>query len=452
MSKIKELQAKRVQLVDQLDAINKKALDESRDLTEVEQEAYDTIKAEIVGHDKTIARLTEAEQFRASLAKPVDDKPEDKSAPADSFADRMQGLKLFYGDFSQKPAAQKSTSDFGAFVCSLIATKGIAPLAAAHAYTHFGNEKVAKALSTSTSAGDGGNIVPTEFSTEFIELLRAAAVVRQANPSRMTFPGGFGTIQLPAAATGVTAGWVGENNPIGYGQMTFAPVTLTPRKLAALTAVSNELIRRSAPSVDSIVRDDLVRSVAVVEDATFLTSSASSSTTPIGLKGIAGTKHFAMTGTGTLAEVTTDLDNAVLKLKNLNSALTRGAWFMSPRSESYLMSLRDGNGNFAFRPEMLTGRLFRYPYFTTTSIADNGGTATNQSTVYFADMMDMIVAEELAIVVDVSSEASYSTDGTAGNMVSSFQSDQTVVRVIETVDFVGRRPMASYISAVTWGA
>ena len=139
-----------------------------------------------------------------------------------------------------------------------------------------------------------------------------------------------------------------------------------------------------------------------------------------------------------------------MALRNANVRMIRPGWLFSPRTEHYLMTIRDGNGNFAFREDMLAGKLWGYPFGVTTQIPDNLGGGSDESEIYLVDMADSVIAESTNLIIDVSSEAAYH-DG--GNVVSAFSLDQTVIRVIASHDF-GMRHDASVavLSAVKWGA
>lgn len=330
-------------------------------------------------------------------------------------------------------------------VRALAANKGDVEKASAYAKKVWGDDEVAKALSAGTPTS-GGYIVPPEYSTEIIELLRPASVVRRMGA--VTIPMDTGTLHIPRLASGAQATYIGENTAIGETTLTFDEVVLTWKKLAALVPISNDLLRFSNPSADVIVRDDLVNAMAQREDLAFIRGAGG--TEPKGLFGWApAANKIPSTGT-TLEAVTNDLAAAVLALKKNNVRFIRPGWLMSPRSEMYLMALRDSNGNYAFRDEMLAGRLFGYPYAVTTQIPENLGTGTNESEVYLVDFADAIIGEATQLIIDASSEAAYVS---GANVVSAYSLDQTVIRVIAEHDFAVRHPESvAVITGLTWGA
>jgi HK97 family phage major capsid protein len=142
-----------------------------------------------------------------------------------------------------------------------------------------------------------------------------------------------------------------------------------------------------------------------------------------------------------------DLAAAILNLRNGLSRMIAPVWFMAPRSEMYLASVRDANGNFAFRDEMMGGTLWKFPYFSTTNIPINLGSG-DKSEIYLVDMADVLLGEANFLQVDASNTAAYH-DGS--NVVSAFSKDQTVVRVIAHHDLgIRHEESLSIIEAVDW--
>jgi HK97 family phage major capsid protein len=112
------------------------------------------------------------------------------------------------------------------------------------------------------------------------------------------------------------------------------------------------------------------------------------------------------------------------------------------------MTIRDGNGNFAYRDEMLAGTLWGFPFGTTTAIPTNLGGGSDESEIYFVDFADAIIGEAQTLTVDASTEASYKS---GGNLVSAFSKDQTVIRAIEEHDFAMRHDASvAVLTAVKW--
>lgn len=331
-------------------------------------------------------------------------------------------------------------------VRALAATKGDPYRAADWAKRQWGeDEPVVKALAASDAAA-GGFIVPPDYSEDIIELLRAQTVVRKMNPVQLPMPNG--TLSIPRITAGTAGSYIGENSNIGKTEPTFGQIVLTYKKLAALVPVSNDLLRYSAPSADGIVRDDLVSALSVREDQAFIRDDGGQQT-PKGLRYWAPSGNVVTANaTVTLANVTSDLAKLLLKLEEANVRMLRPGWLMAPRTKQYLMTVRDGNGNYAFRDELLAGRFWGFPFGVTTSIPTNLGGGTDESELYLVDFADAVIGEATSLVIDASTEAAYH-DGT--NVQAAFSLDQTVIRAIAQHDFAMRHAESvAVLTAVKW--
>ena len=101
-----------------------------------------------------------------------------------------------------------------------------------------------------------------------IELLRARAVVRSAGPRIIPMP--RGTMTLPGQNSAASASYGAEGAKIANSQPGFNSIVASYKKMVALVPVSNDMMRYADPAVDAIVRDDLVKVIALREDLAFL--------------------------------------------------------------------------------------------------------------------------------------------------------------------------------------
>lgn len=393
--------------------------------------------------------------------------------------------KLFSGDEGEPPTKREKGLDLARCVLATAGAKiaGTGPLGAIDMLRKWGRadlaDKWAASREKAMNAGDptaGGFLVPTQFSTDVIELLRPSAVVRSLDPTTMPMP--MGSVKVPKITSGVTASYVGESSggtniaasAVGTGQ-----ITLTFKKLAALVPISNDLVRYSSPSADGIVRDDMVRSLATREDKAFIRDDGTSGT-PLGIRGwINATNKFNANATVNLANVTVDLGKAIQKLMAADVPLivqqfpaggpnqvqpitARPGWIISPRTYMFLTTVQNGQGFYAFRPEMMNGTLWGFPFRVTSQVletmsAGNPPTFTGgaQTEIYFGAFAHAVIGEALGLMVDASTDAAYA-DAT-GTMQASFSQDQTVVRVIAEHDFALRYDKAfALIQQVTYGS
>ena len=388
-----------------------------------------------------------AEIVRESVEKATSD----KSSP--------WAKRLLEGDGAPQAPKREKGSAFGRVVRAMAAAKfnkmgsngtvdilkawGDSDLAAAVAGAHQ------KAL----AAGDataGGFLVPTEFSNEVIELLRSQSVVRRLGARTVQMP--TGTLKYPKIASGAAAAYIGENVNVGKSEETFGQLTLTFKKLAVMTPISNDLLRYSSPSADAIVRDDLVSSMATKEDQTFIRGAGTDATPKGLLNWCVADQKIASNAVVNLANITNDLGQLVVKLKQADIPMITPGWIMSPRTEQKLATIQNANGAFVFRDEIINGTLWGWPCGTTTNVPitlDTTGAGNNdESEIYLADFSQVLIGESMGLLVDSSQEAAYH-DG--ANVQAAFSLDQTVVRAIAEHDLGMRHDKAvAMLTGVTW--
>lgn len=341
----------------------------------------------------------------------------------------------------------KSGSVFGGVVVAL--AKGNGDLDKAHSYAEkIGDAKVAKALAASTIA-DGGALLGEEISSELIPLLDAKAVVRGAGPQSLPLPAGG--LAIPYESSGPTAAYIGENVAQNASQPSLGMLHLNPKKLQVTVPVSNELLRGGGARAEMWVRNSAVRKMAVREDLAFLRGLGTDGT-PKGMRyWVDSANTFAANSTLNLDNVTADTVKMLRLVKDADVTVTKGAWFMSPRSEAYLLQVRDSNGNLVFAPEMRSsGKFMGFPYYLSTQIPDNLGGGSNESEVTFANMDSLLLADSEEMIVKVFPGGAYKDS--SGTMQSGISNDQTVLQVISQHDFGAsfRGKEIAVLSAVNW--
>jgi HK97 family phage major capsid protein len=346
-------------------------------------------------------------------------------------------------------SAQKAEKGLAAarLIRALAAGRGSKADAHAFAETTWGKEDAAvKALAAGESTA-GGFLLSPGMSSDIIELLRPAAVVRRMRPTLMPMP--EGTMSVPKLTGGAAATYTGENQNIASSQQTTGMLNLVWKKLAALVPISNDLLRFASIAADQVVRDDVVAALAVREDAAFIRDDGTANT-PKGLRfQVPAGNVVDANNTVNLANVTQDLGFAVLRLLQANVRMLRPGWLFAPRTLQFLMSIRDGNGNYAFRPELLAGNLQGFPYAVTTQIPVNLGAGT-ETEIYLVDFVDAVIGESDQIMIDASPNAAY-FDTATGAVQSAFSRDQTVIRAIARHDFGMRHDESvAVIDTVTW--
>ncbi|HWX48134.1 MAG TPA: phage major capsid protein [Roseomonas sp.] len=473
MKKLAELKRARATMAKRLQelALKEADLPEGEELPSEELTEIEKLKVDIAAQDARISRLEEALAAMADAAEPLNggeggEGGDSAAAEAEPETEEERRVRAMAGKgaratphgYGEPPAKQGKGLKAARFLIGMWHAKGGLGIAGAAQMVQrrFGDAAVAKALN-SAGTTTGGALIPQDFSTEVIELLRAETVIRGNGPLVLPMP--MGNLTIPRLAAGAQAGYQGELDDMAVSQQTFDDLQLNAKKLTSLVPVSNDLIRRSPIGVEELVRDDMINVIARREDLAFMIGDGSGNS-PIGLLNLAAA-GMKITGTALpddnaerLTYVSGLLQAMLLMLQQNMSRMIRPRWIMPFATEAFLRTLRDGVGNFVFKDELDRGLLLGVPVSKSQQLATNINTGTteapvnNGSYLMLVDFADVVIGETYNITVDASAEASYKDGG--GNVVSGFQRDQTVFRVITEHD-MNLRHQASVAVAVLPG-
>lgn len=382
------------------------------------------------------------EELVADKLKENEERQREVAAEAeDKFAAAIDRLSNAWGP-KTIPKDEPKGLRAGRFIRAIAAGRGDPERAAKWARKEWGDEEFCKVLEASDAAA-GGVLVPTEWSSEIIELLRNRAVVRSMGPRIVPMPSG--ALQIPKITGGATASYVGESQNVDVDEATFGQINLSWKKLAVLTPISNDLLRFSSPDADAIVRDDLVTAMALREDTAFLRDDGTQFT-PKGLRYYGTATN--VTATFDLDKVTADCANVILRMQQNNVRFMNCGWIMAPRTAMYLRTVRDTNNNFVWKAEMDAGTFFGYRYAVSNQVPITLGGSSDESEVYFADFADVIIGDSGRLEIAASDTAAY-YDGS--NVQAAFSRDQTVIRAIAHHDLGVRHDESiEVLTAVDW--
>jgi len=186
------------------------------------------------------------------------------------------------------------------------------------------------------TATAGGHLKPTDhMGDQFVDALRSRLVFNELGARFMT--GLKGDVAIPKLATGVSAGFVAENGATSEVNAVFAQITMSPKSLGAFTDVSRLLMIQSDPSVEQIVRDDLLNAVAQkVEDVAI---EGGGSNEPTGITGTAGIGSVAIGTNG--GDLTWQAITDLVKEVEVDNAAINGntlAYLTNPKVKSHMAS------------------------------------------------------------------------------------------------------------------
>lgn len=436
MSLVTQLRSERAQLNTQLQALaQKEAGGDTLSAEELQQ--FTSLESQMADLTAKIARAESAERLAASAAVPVTESGRGIASPPGQ-------TPHITVTSNEAPGAQ------AAQIVRLLGAAGGSQLQAAELARAGGfDNEVVMALSTVTP-GAGGVLVPTNMAASVIEALRPQAVMRRMGARSLPLLNG--NMSLPRVKDSTTISYIGTETDIPVTGMTFADMKLVAKKQAALVPIANDLLKFSGvnPQVDALVAQDLLVTKALFDDVTFI-RNVGSDLEPKGLR------YQALPFNVVAAPVNPDLQaidmflgGLMLRLEAANANMANCGWLMAPRTVRWLQSLRDGNGNKAY-PEIEQGQLKGYPIGISTQIPVNLGAGGDESEIYFNDFSDNYIGETGQMTIAYSNEATYKNAG--GDVISAFQRDQTLIRLIDHNDF-GLRHVESVAvgTAVKWGA
>lgn len=323
---------------------------------------------------------------------------------------------------------------FGRSVKCINASGGDAEKAAYVAERKFGDAEMArefKALSA-TSPTDGGYLVPEVYANEVIELLYPSTVIYSLGARRLGMANG--NLNIPKIKTGARAMYTGENRAIPKSAPKFGNLKLSAKKLTALIPMSNDLLRSTNFDNDVIVGQDVTRQMALGVDWGALNGSGGEFQ-PLGITKNKGVQNIDVTSldeayASSAGVLTAAFPNFLIAAVLKNNVYADGLGFVFNTSvEQFFKALRDNVGGFIFAQEMNeNGTLAGYPYKTTNLLETVGG----KTSIIFGNWNDLVIGEQGALEIETSREGAWTDD--AGNLVSAFENDQTLIRAINNVD------------------
>lgn len=285
-----------------------------------------------------------------------------------------------------------------------------------------------------TGSTNGGAFTPSATPAIFFDRLAASSVllrsgVRVVRTDR-------DSVIIPRLTADTTADFVAEAGTISSTDATADQITATPRKLAALQALTNELIGESSPDVLDVVAMGMIRSIALKADLAFFEGSG---TAPAirGLKNVVGISEVSM---GTNGAALTNLDPFADAIGTLEADNAEGSVIvMHPRTWKAAIKLKEttsstkpllqesaGSGSAGVKrsiyglPVLLSSQL---------SITETQGTSSVASSayVYAAEQVVAVLREDAKVEKDSS---------------RLFNSDQSEVRVLMRADLAVPNPKA----------
>ena len=267
----------------------------------------------------------------------------------------------------------------------------------------------------------GGFFAPSaQLGSEWINALRAKMVL--AELGMRTMSGLTTKVQIPKVSAGAAAAFVAESGAVADQTVTTAQITLQARTLGARSSVSRLLLLESDPSIEQIVRDDLVAAIASkIQDVMIEGGGSNEPTGVTQTSGIGAINVGDNGGPPTWALITNlvrevEVDNAVINDSTLGFAT-------NPKLKSKMAQVaKVGSSDSVMLLNDPWTSLYGYPIRFSTDVPSNltkGTTSGTCSALIFGDWSQLIMASWGASPDVLVDPYSSSSDGTVQIIVFS---------------------------------
>jgi HK97 family phage major capsid protein len=181
-----------------------------------------------------------------------------------------------------------------------------------------------------TTTGGASILTPEEVAALVIRPLMEQSVAAQVST---VIPTNSHDLRVPIVSADPTAAWTAEGAEIAVSDPTITELLVTPKKLAGLTVITNELAADTSPAALQVVGDGLVRDLKRKVDAAYFGNTVTNG--PSGLGSLTTTVIDA-------GDAWTNLDafeGAKSAAETLHTNLT--AWVTNPTTALALASIKE---------------------------------------------------------------------------------------------------------------
>lgn len=183
-------------------------------------------------------------------------------------------------------------------------------------------------------SGAGGIIRPEDVGELIVKPVEQASVAMQVSTVVKTKSASF---RIPIITADSSAAWTPEGQEITPTMPGVDELDVVPKKVAALTIISNELANDSSPEAQQVVGDSIARDIARKLDAAYFTATTANG--PDGLENIA----YQLVSAGSQFTNTDPFAEALSKAEVVGAQLT--SWVAHPTTLLGLSQLKKQTGS-----------------------------------------------------------------------------------------------------------
>lgn len=247
-----------------------------------------------------------------------------------------------------------------------------------------------KALLAGTGA-DGGYLVPQAVEAEVMRALRDTSPIRAISAVRQV---SANTYKKPFAISGAATGWAAET---GSRTQTATPalaeLSFPTMELYAMPAATQTLLDDAAVNIDEWVAEEVRLAFAEQENAAFVSGDGVAK--PKGFLSYDtiedvnwewGKIGYLPTGVAASLPLTDPADTLIDFVYTLKSAYrTNAHWVMNRSTQAEIRKIKDGDGNYIWRPADQAGQNATLMTFPIAETEDMPDIATDSFAVAFGD-------------------------------------------------------------------
>ena len=407
--KVADLREARALKVAEMRAMLAKAEQEKRSLSADETARFDALKGEVQSLEGDEARgAFMADMERRQAGDPVADKP------AAQLEQRVSLLKVLQAAMEGR-ALTGAEAEYAAETERRTGRKAQGVFVPASLF-----EKRAT-LTTTTP-----ELIGTDHrADQFIAPFRDALLARRLGVRVLS--GLRGNISIPKYGTGLSVGWVAENQAVPESNLDMDSITLSPKHAGGVTELSRQLIQQSSPDVEQLVRDDFAYMLAKAIDSALIKGGGANEP-----KGVMSTAGIQTANLATLSWA--NVSAMIGKLEAVNANVASSAWLVAPAAAGALrttLKSASAGANYLLQD----GRLGELPVYVTNQVP-TVGTAPAKNVAILGDWSQVMLGiwSEIDILVNPFAEAPYKK----GNVL---------VRAMSTVDIGVRHPEAFVVAS-----
>ena len=430
--KIKAKQQEIVRTKDQIAEITN-SLDDTGAMSDEQSEALSDLTAKLERHSAHLRTLEGAERVQAAASGGSGSAQPERTEPATLIQVR-----------SRTPGHLKAVNAVACFIKGLVTNSD--PLAIARQEFPDIPEmemlvRAATAPASTTGATWATNLIQETWGP-LIELMYGMTIYGKIPGLRLPMEGKV-NFPLQNGRGNLAGGFVAEGNPIPVKSGSIGTTSIQPHTLAVISSFTKALMRRSIPSIQGLVQQQIMSDTAETLDTLFLDAVArTAGTRPAGLRDATET---GAANINACTNVATGAGNATVKEINTDSRALLGrvwavkgqggVWVMNPAQRLALAHKQDGTtGHFAFADEIAMGKFQGFPILESTNVtAGVVAFIADQSIVFGAEGAPYFEQSEQATLhFENASPLAVGTAGTpntvAAPVFNLFQNDLVAVK------------------------